>query len=68
MDFYAVCAYYWGLTRWEAKTRIIEWFYGDRPLSYGGVYVQINPRTLDFIPLEARADVLEFQGIILGES
>lgn len=70
MDFYALCAYYWGTTRWQAKTRIIEWFYSrphDGEIEAQTRYVQINPRTLDYIPAEARAEVLAFQGIIVGE-
>lgn len=68
MDFYAICARYWGITRWDAKTRIIEWFYKDVTMVTGSMYVQINPRTLDFIPSEARAEALEFQGICLGSN
>lgn len=65
MDFYATCAHYWGVTRWEAKTRIIEWFYLGT--SRVEPYIQVNHETLNFIPTEARAEVLEFQGIMLGD-
>jgi hypothetical protein len=68
MDFYARCAYFWGISHWEAKTRIIEWFYTDVTMVSGGMYVQINPKTLTFIPAEARAEALEFQGIVLGDN
>lgn len=69
MDFYAVCAYYWGVSRWDAKTRIIEFFYNNAvKVSAESPYVQVNTRTLNFIPSEARAEALAFQGIILGES
>lgn len=68
MDFYAVCAYFWGISRWDAKTRMIEWFYAGEWITYSSAYVQIDPRTLMFIPAEARAQALEFQGIVLGDN
>jgi hypothetical protein len=65
MDFYLVCAHYWGISRSDAKTRILDWYYNtpDPPL-----YLQLSPRVLDFVPPEARAEALASQGVILGEA
>jgi hypothetical protein len=65
MDFYRACAYYWGISRFDAKTRILEWYYRtpDPP-----EYLQLSPRVLEFVPSEARAEALAFQGVVLGEA
>jgi hypothetical protein len=65
MDFYRLCADYWGISRHDAKARIIEWYFN---VPNPPEYVQLSPRVLDYVPSEARAEALAFQGIILGEA
>ncbi len=65
MDFYLACAYYWGTSRFDAKTRIIGWYYSTpNPPDY----LQMSARVLDYVPLEARAEALASQGVILGDA
>lgn len=64
-DFYSVCAQHWHIRRFEAKTRLLlhqDLAYSNNPIA------QTQPEILDFIPAEARAEVLAHYGIRLGES
>ena len=64
MDFYRVCAHYWGISRFDAKTRIIEWYYSTpNPPDY----LQLSPRILDYVPSEARAEALASLGVVIGD-
>lgn len=65
IDFYSLLARYWGVDRHEAKTRIIEF----NPFCYSCEPVrQMQPDVMDYMPAEARAELLSVYGVILGEN
>jgi hypothetical protein len=75
-DFYGLCAKYWGQSRTEAKTRVIELV-----LEAGGSYEcniekwpllqflnYTQPSVMGALPMDARFEMLAHYGICLGEN
>lgn len=64
MDFYLLNALHWGVSRVEAKMRLISFYclnYATNP------FAATQPEVLSFIHPDARAEVLAHYGIIVGE-
>lgn len=80
MDFYLLCARYWGKSRVYAKVRVVNMYLraGGAPdavvkeAADEGCWpsfcrtAQLQPYVLDHIPLEARFEILDHYGIHLG--
>lgn len=67
ISLYCLIAYYWGLPRKEAKLRVLEFCYKN-PLNLAESDNHWDaPELLIFVPTEARFEILQRQGITLGD-
>lgn len=64
-DFYAICARHWGVSRKEAKDRLIRFAYKAKPYQ---VFMQETEDIMDFIHPDARAEILFYKGIVVGDN
>lgn len=65
LDFYSICAHYWGMDRCDAKSQLICWYFTKVTRDMNDS-MQFGPQLLDYIPAEARTEVLAYQGIVVG--
>jgi hypothetical protein len=78
MDFYSLCAKYWGIDRLSAKLKVLTCYLyaGADPDSVNQCInagypsfervAQLQPCVLQYIPTEARHELLAHHGIVVG--
>lgn len=74
IDFYGLCANYWGISREHAIIRVVS-LYAWSGAALESIHsqrfdrvAQMQPLVMDRIPTEARAEMLSHYGVFVGDN